>query len=117
MRASRMRENAKDMKKSSSKRPKVSGRTARATPRRKSSGHVSGDLRPDYEFDYSKSRPNRFAERLAGTQVAVVLDPDVATVFQSAEAVNTFLRSAISAMPQDGAGKKPRVSARRLTRD
>ena len=81
----------------------------------KKANRVSDDLRPNYEFDYSRARPNRFADRLAGNAVAVVLDADVATVFQSAEAVNRFLRSAISAMPRDSAGKKRRVSARRVT--
>ena len=115
MPASRILENAEIMKKSASKRPKISEKTARVGGRQKSSATVPEDLRPDYQFDYSKSRPNRFAERLADNQVAVVLDPDVATVFKSAETVNTFLRSAISAMPQSGAGKKRRVTGRRLT--
>jgi hypothetical protein len=56
-------------------------------------------MRAHYDFDYSKSRPNRFAERFVAETVVVVLDPDVAGVFQSSEAVNTFLRSAIAAMP------------------
>ena len=93
------------MKKSSSK---VSGKTARATTARKASRRRSGELRPHYEFDYSKSRPNRFAAKLADTAVAVVLDPDVASVFHSAETVNSFLRSAISAMPQERSAKKRR---------
>ena len=67
------------------------------------------ELRPHYDFDYSKSRPNRFASRLAGETIAIVLDPDVAAVFQSGDAVNAFLRSAIAAMPTE-AGKKRRAS-------
>ena len=39
------------------------------------------DLRPHYDFDYAKSRPNRLAGRLTDGAVAVVLDPDVAEVF------------------------------------
>jgi len=53
-------------------------------------------LRAEYALDYSKSKPNRFAAKLKGT-TAVVLQPDVAKVFQSAEAVNDLLRSAITA--------------------
>jgi hypothetical protein len=64
------------------------------------------ELRPHYDFDYTKARPNRFAERVEGDVIAVVLDPDVAAVFQSSEAVNAFLRSAISAMPS--AAARPR---------
>jgi len=39
---------------------------------------------------------------LKGRRVAVLLDPDVATVFQSSESVNALLRSVISAMPEMG---------------
>ena len=56
-------------------------------------------LRPEYRFDYSKSKPNRFAAKMLEGTVAVVLEPDVAAVFKSSEAVNALLRSVISAMP------------------
>ncbi len=61
---------------------------------------VQGELRREYRFDYRKARPNRFAALMKGKMVAVVLDPDVASVFQSSEAVNSLLRSVISALPQ-----------------
>jgi hypothetical protein len=57
-------------------------------------------LRSDYRFDYSKSKPNRFAAKMSEGAVAVVLEPDVAAVFQSSEVVNALLRSIISAMPR-----------------
>ena len=57
------------------------------------------DLRAEYHFDYTKSRPNRFAAKMAGRVVAVVLEPDVAAVFQSADEVNAFLRSVLKALP------------------
>jgi hypothetical protein len=53
-------------------------------------------LRKEYTFDYSKAKPNRFAAELKGTKT-VVLQPDVAKVFKSSEAVNDLLRSAIAA--------------------
>lgn len=56
-------------------------------------------MRPEYRFDYRKAKPNRFAAKMSEGAVAVVLEPDVAAVFQSAEAVNALLRSVISAMP------------------
>ena len=56
------------------------------------------DLRPEYRFDYNKSRANRFASRVGGSGVAVVLEPDVARVFDAAESVNQLLRSVISAL-------------------
>jgi hypothetical protein len=58
------------------------------------------ELRPEYDLDFKGMRPNRFAKRLKGKSgVAVVLDADVADVFQSSEAVNDLLRSVINAMP------------------
>ena len=57
-------------------------------------------MRREYRFDYRKSRPNRFASLMKGGAVAVVLDPDVASVFQSSDSVNSFLRSVITALPK-----------------
>jgi len=58
------------------------------------------EMRPEYRFDYSRSRPNRFASLMKGRTVAIVLDPDVASVFRSSEAVNSLLRSVIEAFPK-----------------
>lgn len=51
------------------------------------------DLQPHYDFDYSKAKPNRFAARIDQESVMVVLDPDVAAVFSTAESVNETLRA------------------------
>lgn len=56
-------------------------------------------MRPEYHFDYSRAKPNRFAGRLEQDALVVVLDPDVAEVFTTPEAVNTALRALITAMP------------------
>ena len=64
--------------------------------KRTSSKPIRERLRAEYQLDYSKSKPNRFAAKLKDT-TAVVLQPDVAKVFHSAEAVNDLLRSAIAA--------------------
>ncbi len=61
-----------------------------------------GEMRRDYRFDYTKARPNRFAGRFQAGAVAVVLDPDVASVFGSSNRVNRLLRSVIAAMPARG---------------
>ena len=58
------------------------------------------EMRREYRFDYRKSRPNRFADRMKGRAVAIVLDPDVASVFGSSESVNSLLRSVINALPK-----------------
>lgn len=70
---------------------KTSSRSAGAPKR--------GEMRREYRFDYRKARPNRFAPLMKGTTVAVVLDPDVASVFRSPEAVNTLLRSVMRSLP------------------
>lgn len=64
-------------------------------------------LRSEYRFDYSKSKPNRFAAKMSEGTVAIVLEPDVAAVFNSSEVVNTLLRSIISAMPSSKRGPRP----------
>ena len=64
---------------------------------RKKKRQTDEGLRPEYRLDYSKSKPNRFAAQIAAGSVTVVLEPDVAAVFKSSEAVNAFLRSVISA--------------------
>ena len=57
------------------------------------------ELQPEYRFDYKQARPNRFASRMGDETVTVVLDPDVAAVFKTAESVNDLLRSVIAALP------------------
>jgi hypothetical protein len=60
---------------------------------------ASETLRPEYRFDYTKARPNRFAGRGVSKSVVVLLDPDVAKVFKSAESVNSVLRAILAAVP------------------
>lgn len=54
----------------------------------------------EYDFDYSKARPNRFADRMKEGPLVVLVDPDVAEVFTTPESVNKALRALIMAMPQ-----------------
>jgi hypothetical protein len=58
-----------------------------------------GGLREEYRFDYTKAKLNRFAEQMPPGTVAVLLDPDVARVFKSAESVNSVLRALMTTMP------------------
>jgi len=60
---------------------------------------LNDDLLPEYNFDYSQARPNRFAGRMTTDSIVVVLDPDVAEVFKTPEAVNRVLRALITTMP------------------
>ena len=69
------------------------------TPNKTSNEPLNDDLLPEYDFDYSQARPNRFAERMTSDSIVVVLDPDVAEVFKTPEAVNRVLRALITTMP------------------
>jgi hypothetical protein len=61
---------------------------------------LSQAMRKEYMFDYSKARPNRFASRMTATSPMVVLvDADLAEVFDTPESVNRALRALISAVP------------------
>ena len=35
------------------------------------------DMQPEYDFDYTKAKPNRFAGRIAKDRLVVLLDPEV----------------------------------------
>jgi len=61
---------------------------------------LNDELRPEYNLDYRKAGLNRFAPAASDDGVVVVLDPDVARVFTSPEAVNTILRALIQNMPE-----------------
>jgi hypothetical protein len=69
-----------------------------ARPRAGASGEDA--LQPEYRFDYSKAKPNRFAGRAEEDRTVVILDPDVAEVFRTPDAVNAVLRALIETMPK-----------------
>jgi hypothetical protein len=52
------------------------------------------ELRPEYEFDYSKAVRGKYYRRLLdeGSNV-VILDPDISKAFRDSSAVNEALRS------------------------
>ncbi len=81
------------MKKASAKRPAPARRsTSPAVP----SGAAPVAADPDEiapEYDFRGARPNPYAARYAAGATAVVLDPDVAAAFPSAERVNAVLRA------------------------
>lgn len=49
---------------------------------------MADDMLPEYEIDYSKAQPNRFAARMAQTRT-IELESDIAAVFTTQDAVNT----------------------------
>jgi hypothetical protein len=73
----------------------------------------SDDLRPEYRFDYSASRPNPYAASLKGRTIAVVLDPEVAAAFPTSESVNTALRAVMGTVPRRSARTSPKRASGR----
>ncbi|WKZ18265.1 MAG: hypothetical protein QY310_12620 [Candidatus Jettenia sp. CY-1] len=55
---------------------------------------MSNELRPEYNFDYSKAVRGKYYKRISeeGANV-VMLEPDVAKVFVDSASVNDALRS------------------------
>ncbi len=49
-------------------------------------------MKPEYRFDYSKARPNRFADAYKKGTSIVNLESDVAENFPDSESVNEALR-------------------------
>jgi len=58
------------------------------------------DMLPEYRFDYSKARPNRFAEGIAEGSLIVVLEPELAQVFKTSKQVKAILRAIADTLPQ-----------------
>lgn len=53
------------------------------------------DISPHYEFDY-KAKPNRFTGKSKEGRLVVIIDEDVAKVFNSPESVNKVLPAVVS---------------------
>jgi hypothetical protein len=55
---------------------------------------ISDELRPEYDFDYSKAIRGKYYKRLLSEGANVVmLEPDIAKSFADSDAVNKALRS------------------------
>ena len=54
---------------------------------------IEDDLRPEYDFDFSKAVRGKYYQQYIESTNVVVLDPDVAAAFQNSEAVNQALRA------------------------
>ena len=68
-------------------------------------GHdeTEDDMLPEYHFDYSEARPNRFARDIAEGSLVVVLEPELARVFKTSEQVKTILRAIADALSRQEA--------------
>lgn len=72
----------------------------KTAPRDTPEHRTDDDLRPEYDFGAMKARPNRFTANDIDGGMAVVLDPDIASVFRSSHEVNDVLRALIRTMPR-----------------
>jgi hypothetical protein len=83
---------------------------------------IRDELRPEYEFDYSKATRGKYYKRLLkqGANV-VVLEPDVAKAFRDSAAVNDALRSLLDLtrstrrLTTHSSGRVAKRAARRST--
>ena len=71
-------------------------KTSSSKPR----SNKSEDMLSEYNFDYKKAKPNRFAGRISKERLVVLLDPEVSEVFTTPETVNRVLRALVTAFPE-----------------
>ncbi len=73
---------------------------------------MADDLRPEYEFDFSKAARGKYYKQYMESSNVVVLENDVAARFPNAAAVNAALRAMLkfatqAASPTTEPGKTP----------
>jgi hypothetical protein len=76
--------------------PNMSATTLKKTRVPRSKKNDDADMLAEYRFDYSKAKPNRFADQAKEGYRTVLLDPDIAAIFTTAEFVNAILRALIN---------------------
>ena len=60
---------------------------------------MSDELREEYEVDYNRAKPNRFAPQLPPGGRMVYLEPEVAKRFTDSSEVNRLLKAILDALP------------------
>jgi hypothetical protein len=73
---------------------------------KKNSDKIDNEIKSEYDFDYTKAKPNRFANIVRERTILIPLEDDVAEVFNTPSEVNGVLRAIINAMPQRVSKKK-----------
>jgi RecB family exonuclease len=82
----------------------------KAKPKKTRARHVGIDeVLPEYEF--GRSRPNKYASRYAKGSLVVTLDPDIAAVFPGAREANDALRALASVIRSHKTRRQARRSA------
>lgn len=66
-----------------------------------------GEILPEYDF--SRAKPNKFANRYAAGSNVVVLEPDVAAMFPSSGEVNEALRALAGIIQKNRASRSGRA--------
>ncbi len=66
------------------------------------------------EYDFSKGVRGKYVDRIREGSNVVVLDPDVAELYPTSEAVNRALRAIASAAPQPQPRPKRRTKAKAI---
>jgi hypothetical protein len=67
---------------------------------KKSNTSKTGEWKMRKEYDFSDSRPNKYAKKYAEGTNIVVIEPDLVKLFPNSESVNTALRALASIFPQ-----------------
>lgn len=63
-------------------------------------------MKNEYDFNYSKAKPNRFAGFVKEKVILYPIDADVAKVFQNPAEANDALRAIINAIPKKSVQKR-----------
>jgi hypothetical protein len=75
----------------------------------KKENNLEEDLLPEYDLDFSKSKPNHFAQILKNQNNYIELEPDIQKVFRNSAEVNNALRAFINAIPKHNKRKAQKV--------
>jgi len=70
----------------------------------------AGEWEIGAEYDFSDSRPNKYARKYAEGTNIVVIEPDLVEFFPNTESVNNALRALVSIFPRSNVRKKPKKS-------
>ena len=73
---------------------------------KKMSNEKIKDMKKEYDLDYSKAKPNRFAGIVKEKVILCPIDVDVAKVFRNPAEVNNALRAIINAIPKKSLRKQ-----------
>ena len=60
----------------------------------------NNDMLPEYHLNYSKARPNRFANGILEGSFVVVLEPELAQIYKTPERVKAILEAIAQNIPQ-----------------